>query len=87
MRLETAAGINLQAGSWTPGAVPDVTLDILPPSGKGAALGRMFLTFDRGYLVRQVLIDASFTVMIIGLFTALLCILLSVFCAPTSATR
>ena len=76
VRLVTAAGINLQAGAWTHGAVPDVTLDILPPSGKGGALGRLFLTFDRGYLVRQVAIDTAFTVILIGLFTALLCILL-----------
>lgn len=77
--LVTAAGIDMQAGTVPPeratGAA-DATLDVMPPVPGTAALGRLFIKFDHNYLIRRVLVDTAMTTAFIGLFTALLCILL-----------
>jgi signal transduction histidine kinase len=77
VQLVTAGGIRLHAGHSVPnGEGADAALDIPPPSGGGSAVGRLYLTFDYDYLIRQVLVKTALTALFIGLFTVVLCLLL-----------
>jgi len=76
VRLDTAAGITLQAGRAPLPAAADVGVDIMPAAGSSMALGRLSLSFDHGYVVRQAAFDSVLAATFIALFTVVLCVLL-----------